>query len=48
MLAKLGVETVLDVIQAWRKSGEPTAEQIRALRIEKLPEDYFTRQEGKP
>lgn len=41
MLAKLGVETVLDVIQAWKKSGEPTTEEIRALKIDKAPETYF-------
>jgi len=38
MLAKLGVETVIDVIGAWKKAGEPTDEEIRALFIEDKPE----------
>jgi hypothetical protein len=31
MLTKLGVETVIDVIGAWKRAGEPSDEEIRAL-----------------
>lgn len=41
MLAELGVETVIDMIGAWKKAGEPTDEEIRALFIEDKPEDLF-------
>lgn len=40
-LAKYGIDTVIQIIDAWRQSGEPTADQIRAAFIEKKPEDYF-------
>lgn len=40
-VAKLGIDTVTTLIDAWKKSGEPTAEEIRAAFIEKKPEDYF-------
>jgi hypothetical protein len=33
MLAKLRVETAIDVIGAWKQAGEPTNEEIRALFI---------------
>lgn len=42
-LAKLGVETVVEIIAAWKKSGMPTDEEIRALIIDKTPEEYFTK-----
>ena len=41
MLAKLGVETVLDVIGSWKRSGMPSDEDIKALYINKEPEEYF-------
>jgi len=39
MLAKLGAETVIDEIGAWKWTAEPTDEEIRALFIEDKPED---------
>jgi hypothetical protein len=41
MLAKLGVETVLDVIGSWKRSGMLSDEDIKALYINKEPEEYF-------
>ncbi len=41
MLAKLGVETVLDLLGSWKRSGMPSDEDIKALYITKEPEDYF-------
>jgi len=41
MLAKLGVETVLDVIGSWKRSGMPSDDDIKGLYIEKEPEEYF-------
>lgn len=41
LLAKFGVETVIELIGAWKQSGEPTDEEIRALKITKKPEEYF-------
>jgi hypothetical protein len=42
-LAKLGIDTVLGVLAAWKESGEPTPDQIRAAFIDKKPEDYFNK-----
>lgn len=41
MLAKLGVETVIDMIGAWKQAGEPTDETIRALFKEDKPEELL-------
>lgn len=41
MLAKLGIDTAINLIDAWKKSGEPTPEEIRQAFIDKKPEDYF-------
>lgn len=43
-LAKLGIDTVVNVVAAWQASGEPTPEQIRAAFIDKKPEDYFKKE----
>jgi hypothetical protein len=40
-LAKFGIDTVLGIVAAYKESGEPTADQIRAAFIDKKPEDYF-------
>lgn len=42
MLAKMGIEAGIELIQTWKKAGEPTPEEIRAAYIEKRPGDYFT------
>ena len=42
-LAKYGIDAVIGIINAWKQSGEPTAEQIRQAFIDKKPEDYFTK-----
>jgi hypothetical protein len=39
MLAKLGVETVPDVIGAWKRTGKPTGAEIRLLFLEDKPKD---------
>ena len=39
--AKLGIDTITGIINAWKDSGEPTADQIRQAFITKSPEDYF-------
>jgi len=44
-MAKLGIDTVLGIVAAWKESGEPTPDQIREAFIAKKPEDYF-KQEG--
>ena len=41
LLAKFGVETIIEIIQSWRASGEPTPEQIREAFINLKPEDFF-------
>jgi hypothetical protein len=41
LLAKYGFETVLNIIQGWQRSGEPTPEQIREAYITKPPDEYF-------
>jgi len=41
MLAKLGVKTVIEVMGAWKKAGEPTDEEIRALFIEDKPKNLL-------
>ena len=41
MLAKLGEETVVGMIGAWKKAGEPTDMEIWALFIEDKPEDLL-------
>lgn len=41
MLAKYGIEAILEITQAWKTAGEPTPEQIRALKDIKDPEEYF-------
>jgi hypothetical protein len=46
-MAKLGIDTVLGIVAAYKDSGEPTADQIREAFIVKKPEDYF-KQEGQP
>ena len=43
VLAKYGIDAVIQIIDAWKVSGEPTPEQIREAFIDKKPEDYFTR-----
>jgi hypothetical protein len=43
-LAKLGIDTVVGVVAAWKESGEPTPEQIREAFITKKPEDYFKKE----
>lgn len=40
-LAKLGIDTVVNIVQAWKDSGAPTPDQIRAAFIVKRPEEYF-------
>jgi hypothetical protein len=40
-LAKYGIEAVLEITQAWKQAGEPTREQIEALKNLKDPEAYF-------
>jgi hypothetical protein len=40
-LAKFGIDAVTGIVAAWKESGEPTPEQIRAAFITKKPEDYF-------
>jgi hypothetical protein len=40
-LAKFGIDTVTSIIAAWKESGSPTADEIRAAFITKKPEDYF-------
>lgn len=42
MLAKLGIDTAVQLIAAWKDSGQPTEDEIRAAFITKRPEDYFT------
>jgi len=41
MVAKLGVETVIGVIEALKRAGEPTDEEIYALFIKDKPEDLL-------
>jgi hypothetical protein len=43
-MAKLGIDTVLGIVAAYKESGEPTADQIRAAFIDKKPEDYFKKE----
>lgn len=40
-IAVLGVDTVINIIGAWKESGEPTPEEIRAAFIDKKPKDFF-------
>jgi len=41
MLSAYGLNAVLEIVQAWKASGEPTEEEIKALYITMKPEDYF-------
>lgn len=41
LLARLGIEAGIELIETWKKAGEPTAEEIRQAFIDKKPEDYF-------
>jgi hypothetical protein len=41
-MAKLGIDTVLGIVAAYKESGEPTPEQIREAFIVKKPEEYFS------
>lgn len=41
VLAKFGIDAVIAIIDSWKASGTPTAEQIRQAFIDKKPEDYF-------
>jgi len=41
-MAKLGIDTVLGIVAAYKDSGEPTPAQIRAAFIDKKPEEYFS------
>ena len=41
MLAKYGIDVVIQIVKAWNDSGSPTPDQIREAFITKKPEDYF-------
>lgn len=41
LLAKHGIETVMGIIDAWKKAGEPSEAEIREAMITKQPGDYF-------
>ena len=42
MLAKYGIDAVIQIVKSWNDSGNPTPDQIREAFITKKPEDYFT------
>jgi len=41
LLAKYGIDVVIQIINAWKDSDNPSPEKIRELFIDKKPEDYF-------
>jgi len=44
VLATYGVDAVIQIIDAWKATGEPTAEEIWQAFIDKKPEDYFPKE----